>query len=592
MIKMMRSVLLLVYLPAIFLLITAEARSEDKKAVVDGTAKTTESAPAAEVAPKADELVIKMGLPLFSPLFSEVPVAKVNADCITLKELGDAVMTSHEQRMEQTAGKINYNEILNRLVTSRLILQEARDMGIDELPQTKEAVANYKKRLLREMTIKRSVNDVKPDQGEVDRIYKDLTREWQIKSVLFDQEDDAKKMLEEIKAGKSFEELAGKAVEDKKAKGNEPEEFVRPDTLLPYVAEVVAGMEAGKVSPVVKIHAGKANSGYSVIKLVDIRYVDNDEAKEKAGQEALTKAKGMMFDNYKKALIGRYVKVDKKLLNSIDFTAKKPGIERLLKDKRILGVVRGDKPITVGILANELKSSFYHGVKIAIEEKRINEKKYEVLSGMIEKALLEKEAFKQGIDRTDEYRKKVDEYLDSILFGMFIEKVVAPDIHLGKEDIEAYYKEHLSEFSSPEMMRISSLAFKKKEDAENAAGKLGKGTDYNWLVSNAEGQVEKDAKGLLVFEGNLITVKSVPEGIQKVLAGAKAAEVKIGKGPEGYYYVLLIKQVVPSQNEDLEKVQEGIAKQIYEKKLKDSVEEWGARLRKAGDVKVYLSQSN
>jgi HEPN domain-containing protein len=186
----------------------------------------------------------------------------------------------------------------------------------------------------------------------------------------------------------------------------------------------------------------------------------------------------------------------------------------------------------------------------------------------------------------------VNEYLDSVIFGTFIEKAVVPDIHLKKEDIEAYYKEHLREFSSPEMMRITSLAFKKKDDAESAAEKLRKGTDYNWLVSNAEGQVEKDAKDLLVFEGNLITVKSMPEVLQKALAGAKADEVKVGEGPAGYYYLMLIKQVVPSQSEELEKVKDEIVQTLIAKKLKNAVDEWGAKLRKAGDVKFYLSQSN
>src|SRR5208337_3015623 len=111
------------------------------------------------------------------------------------------------------------------------------------------------------------------------------------------------------------------------------------------------------------------------------------------------------------------------------------------------------------------------------------------------------------------------------------------------------------------------------------------------LLSNSEGQVKKDAKDLLSFEGNLLTVKSMPEGIQKVVTGAKEDEVKLYASPEGYYYVLTVKQVVPPKAETLDSVQQKIAGKIYNEKLKDSVEEYAAKLRKAGDVKIYLSKS-
>jgi hypothetical protein len=474
----------------------------------------------------------------------------------------------------------------------RLIVQEAHGMGIDELPEVTDAVAAYEIHLRRDLLLQGAAKDAKADPQEVEALYKDRIKEWKIRSVLFFQEEDAKKMLEDIKAGKSFEELAAKAVADKKAKGNEQEEFIKPAYLLPQVAQAVAAMKTGSVSPILTIMAGKENSGYSVVKLIDIRYVDNAEAKEKAEQQSRDDQKVKMTQQYMQTLIKKYVKVDKQLLKNLDFEAKKPGIEKLSKDKRVVAVIQGEKPVTVGILTAAIKKSFFHGMKEAATEKRINEKKYEILGNMLDKALLDREAVRQGVDKTDEYKTLMKEYRDSVIFGTFVEKVVAPDVKVSKDEIEAYYKEHIDEYSSPEMIRLNSLAFTKKEDAENAMEKLRKGTDYNWLLSNSEGQVKKDAKDLLSFEGNILTIKSLPEGIQKIVTGAKEDEVKLYSSPGGYSYVLIVKQVVPPKAETLGAVQQKIAEKLYNGKLRDSVEEYAAKLRAAGDVRIFLTKSN
>ncbi len=55
--------------------------------------------------------------------------------------------------------------------------------------------------------------------------------------------------------------------------------------------------------------------------------------------------------------------------------------------------------------------------------------------------------------------------------------------------------------ASPRLMRIKSLVFRKRSDAVAAIDKLKKGTDFNWLGSNAEGQVDPNAAGILKFDG-------------------------------------------------------------------------------------------
>jgi len=591
----MRKTIIILYLMLIFVLVAVPVLSEDQKASPEGL--TPEKASEAEASgvpnqsAKTHEPMVKMSVPLFSPLFSGFPVATVNDENITMEELRDAVNEAHTQMSEDKATvKVNYGDILNRLVNLKLILQDAEEMGINELPEVGESVTSYKKNLMRDLVKSSYIKKAKADSKEIERIYKELTKEWKIRSVLFFDEEDAKKALSAAKEGNNFADLAVKAVSDKKAKGDVEPQFVKPGMLMPKISEAITKMKVGELSPVIEILAGKDNSGYSIVELLDVRNVDNQELRKKAEQEALANKKATMLLEYRQSLYKQYVKVDRKLFESLDFAAKKPGIEKFLKDKRTIAVIKGQKPITVGDLAEAVKKSFFHGMESASAEDFKN-RKTQMLEKMLGDRVLDKEAIRMGLDKTDQYMKAVKEYKDSIIFGAYLEKVIIPDVKIKHDEIESYYNEHLSEFSTPLMMRVRSIAFKERRFAESAIEKLRKGTDFNWMVSHAEGQVEPDDKRLEIFDQNLITVKSMPEGMQKAVAGSSADDIKLYESPAGYFYAVLIMQVVPAKPAALEAVKGQITEKLIAQKLKKSMDELAAKLRQAGDVKIFLSEA-
>ena len=48
--------------------------------------------------------------------------------------------------------------------------------------------------------------------------------------------------------------------------------------------------------------------------------------------------------------------------------------------------------------------------------------------------------------------------------------------------MKAYYHEHIKEYTMPEMMKIKSLVFAKREDGEDNIEKLRKGTEFQWIM--------------------------------------------------------------------------------------------------------------
>jgi len=513
-------------------------------------------------------------------------VATVNEEPISLEELNKAIAASHTNRpMGESAGRIDYSAIMDRLINTRLILLEARNMGLDELPELKDTVAKYSRETLRELLLILHVKDIKADEEDIERRYKASIKEWKFKSIRFKKQKDAKEVESQLKAGGDFDEVVKKAVEWDIAEADVDGVYLKTKDLAIPVAEMVSKMKVGSVSPVLSI--GK--KGFIIFKLEDIRYPEKADpaARQQAQRQALDQKRVEATRNYYSELKQRYAMVDEPLLDELDFESKESGFDKLLQDKRVLVEIKGENPITVGDFSQDVKDEFYHGIELAIEAKRINKRKAAILEARLQKKLLLQEALRQGIDKTDPYKRKVKEYENSVIFGMFIKKAVTPDIKLTRAELKTYYKEHVQEYTDPEMMRIKSLVFGKRGDAVEAIDKLKKGTDFSWLGSNAEGQVDPFTRGLLKLEDKPIMVKSLPEKLKKALSGSRAGDFKLYESPESHFYVLYIFEIIPARQQPFEAVSQEIAKTVYREKTRQMVELWAAQLRDYYPVEIY-----
>ena len=511
-------------------------------------------------------------------------VASVNEELITLDQFNQELEMLHQKVPgEKKGGKGNPLDLLNRMINTRLIIQEARRMGLHELKEIRERVDVFARVTLRDDLIERQIKDIKPDEKEVEEVYKESIKEWKIKSILFEKEENAKKMDSEIKAGKNFDEVLKKFLADKLGKGSQEAEYLKGKDLLPPVAEAVSKMKVGTVSPIIPI-----KSGFVILKLEDIQFPDNPIAKEQVRLEVLRKKQKDAVIKFDKSLKKKYVKVNEGLLKSLDFESKEPGFDKLLKDKRVVAEIKGENPITVGEFADYMKQQLFHGVDRAIETKRLNKRKDKVLEEVLNKRVFRKEALRLGIDKTESYKNKVKEEENAVIFGAFVKKAVAPDIKLKEEEIKAYYDQHIKEYTYPEMMKINSLVFSKREDAEKTLTSLRQGTDYQWLKANAEGQVDKGSKGVIDLDEKLLTTKDLPEDVQKVVSGAKSGDFRFFESPEKHFYVLLIQEVIPPRPQPYPEAREKIANKIYGEKITKALEEYADKIRAVSDVKVYL----
>ena len=534
---------------------------------------------------------VTVTLPLFAPHGDSVPLAVVNDDPITLRDLTNALAGAHEEKdaAKKDAGKMSYENILDRLINARLVVQEAVRIGLDELPEFQSQVDEYSTQALGKLLMKEAVKDVKEaDPAAVEKRYKEMVVEWKLRSLFFEKEDDAKGMAGALKAGTSFEELAGKAIAEKKATGLEQGNYVKPRDLAPHVMEAIASLQTGSVSPVLKVQAEKT-AGFTIVKLEDKRYPENPAAREEAEQAVLNAAKNAKWEKFKTSLLTKYVKIREKFLSDLDLNSPKADLAKLLKDTRVVAEVKGEGPITVGHLMEALQQKHYHGLEGAAKSKKLNKDKRPVLFLVISKRVIEKEVSVRELAKTEEYLNDLREYKNLTLFRLFVERVVFPDVKVTEPDLMAFYEGHKKEYQYPEMMKLTSLTFEKKRDAESALSSLKKGADITWVRNNAEGVVAKSDDDPLALKGSVLATTSLPADMAKALAGARAGDFRLYESSDGRFYVLSVHEVMPEMQQPYQEVREMIGSKVFNEKFIQSMEDWFHKLRSASSVKLYLS---
>ena len=82
----------------------------------------------------------------------------------------------------------------------------------------------------------------------------------------------------------------------------------------------------------------------------------------------------------------------------------------------------------------------------------------------------------------------------------------------------------------------------------------------------------------------------MPDGVRKVLAGARTGDYRLYASPEGPLYVLAVQAVIAPTPQPYDEVRETIAKKLHGEKVKKAVEAYAAKLRAHTKVETYLTR--
>jgi hypothetical protein len=422
-----------------------------------------------------------------------------------------------------------------------------------------------------------------PDPEQVEALYRPRVRQVELDSLLYDSREDAEVGLARLEGDVTFDSLIAEAAEQPGVE-SEHYDFLAPADLSPGVRDAVTELESGE-------HSGAIPVGgrFAILRLVAVRYPDNPAIREEIEKSVLKEQRGVAWLEYVGKLIKDTTRIDDELFESLDYTADGPGLDAMLADDRVLATIEGADPITVGALTRELEKKAFHGAQRAIEQGKFDQRKDPIMDDLLKRRVVDAEVEREGIEQSEEFRDLLDEYRRRTLFNLFVEQVIRPSIKLDEVQVKQYLAAHADEYSTPEMIRIDSLAFADRREAERAMDKLRAGADFRWMRDNAAGQVDTDTnKNVVSLDGRRpVVLDALPDGARKAIAGAGPGDVRFWAAEDGLSYVLVVRERIASRPQDFDVVKEPAANRLYVEKQQEALDRWIADLRAASEIEIF-----
>jgi peptidyl-prolyl cis-trans isomerase C len=223
-------------------------------------------------------------------------VATVNGQQVRLSELEIAQQSLPQQYRSMPLQAV-FPALLERIIDSKLVVQEGKKTKTNEDPAFKKRMAFVEEQVLQDFWIQREISrlvTLEKIQAKYQERLKSMPPEDEVhaRHILVATEDEAKAIIAELKKGTPFDKLAKEKSTDKAsgAEGGDLGWFKKSDMVKEF-ADAAFDLKKGQTSET----PTKTQFGYHVIKIDDRRTAPppaleelSDQIREELAREAIT----------------------------------------------------------------------------------------------------------------------------------------------------------------------------------------------------------------------------------------------------------------------------------------------------------------
>ncbi|MEW5802427.1 MAG: peptidylprolyl isomerase [bacterium] len=437
-------------------------------------------------------------------------VVDVNGTKISLDEFNEIAQ-----------GRTDRENLLNQIIASILLAQEARRQGLDKDPSVQQQLKMINEQQLALFFYQKKVTDkTRLSDKELDNLIPAKERQKiRFQEIVTQSKEDAAAILSQIKQGTSFEKLAKEKSLGRNAKDGGDIGFVIINTnIFPEeVEEVIFKLKDGEVSEPIK-----TREGYALFKAIERKNLTDKELESKKNYLQFKLAKEKTDQITSSLLESLRSKANVKVLdkNLAKIEEAKVKDDSLLKIQ--LAEVNGNAITLNDIIGgqatygNPLDSPLLKNpsfLKNMVEDK-------------IKNVLFVTEAKRIGMEKDPEFQRKTKIFADGVLANKFAMDILCKDIKASDDEYRKFYDEHKNDpqFKNiPERVRVKHILVDDAKLADDIMKRLKKGENFAALAKqHSIDQFSAEKGGDLGF----IQRGRMDHAFEEAAFGTKVGDVK------------------------------------------------------------------
>lgn len=484
-------------------------------------------------------------------------LALVNGEPITVKEFLYAIGIEHRREDLGKASQVDFNHALEKMIKDKLIIQEAREMGLETNP--------WLEARLKEFTVTAAVRalykdeilaKIKPSKAQLKKFYQDYFKIYNLTVLETETKEEALKKRMELQKGgngKSFDTTLYALYQDK--------DYWR----------VIKNLKPGQVSEPFKKH-----NRFIVVKLNSIKPANLQEFEKRYNsvKDAYERMEKKRLEEVKlKELRKKYANeiwIDNELLEKL----KKEPLKTWEKDERVIAKVKNES-LTLKELAEQIKNNFHQeGGNLSLE-KRIEK--------WIDFKLVDLEALSRGYHLKGSVKEDIENYKIQLLKRVFIGVAIAPKIKISDKELKDFYEKNKEKFKESDSVKLYRMILKDHQTALQVISELEKGANFKFLAEKfSNDEVVRKTGGDMGW----IKISLVPENYKQAFKTFKKGEIgMVQEGP--HWTVLYIGDYKKGTYRPFEEVKEKVKEELFGKKIEEELDKYAEKLRPQSKIVVY-----
>jgi len=523
-------------------------------------------------------------------------LAKVGDYKITVKEFSDF---ARQIRQPFATAQDEFNEkkkILDSMIINRLLVQAAYEKGIDQNEDVARVVLANKDKFLLDVLYQKDIADkAKVTDAEVKEFYNKLEYKIRASHILVNSADTANMLLDSIKNGANFEQLAYDHSIDPSAKRNRGDlGYFTYGAMVDEFQDAAFQMQPGEVSPPVK-----SKFGYHIIKLVDREKNDArkdfNTMKDQIRQQLERKKQGTLIQDYMEKLKTEYaITVDtgtvQLLVHKRENLYPPQVLENLPKsgfDVEQLDRIEREMPMATWNGGQMSLYQYLTQLQQVPEQYRPDLEDYDSVATIIFRLKLNDflvlEATKRGYDNDPEFKRKLQLFKELSMADIMRSDSLPQPLSPDEAELRQYYEDHRDKYSDPAKVHVYEIML----SDEILANKLAKEIkSLEQFKEKASQLTERPAKRGTNGDLGFVERKWFPEIFD---LAKKTPDGKIG-GPVvnsgGKYSIFWVVEKVPERVKDYLDVKKEIQQTVAAEHKSEAFTKWVQQRKEETKIEV------
>ncbi|HQD36701.1 MAG TPA: peptidyl-prolyl cis-trans isomerase [Thermodesulfovibrio thiophilus] len=202
---------------------------------------------------------------------------------------------------------------------------------------------------------------------------------------------------------------------------------------------------------------------------------------------------------------------------------------------------------------------------------------------LIKREVLYEEAKKKGLAKSEDFKKRMEEFKKITLINMLLEqelKAVQQDV--TEQEAREYYDKHKDEFIKPTERRLSQIVVKNEDEAKKVYEKIDKGEEFEKIAKELSTDEKTKASG-----GDIGFFKKgqLNQQIENAVSSLRKGQVSMPLTYKGELYIFKVTDVKGTPVE-FDQIKSQLIEQLKAKKQQDWFDSYIEELKKKHKVEV------